>query len=1354
MLPPQTGRQPLPETSEEVRQALRKQHPQDSVDYFATDPNPDIRRLGKIALRRDDVNDQFALGDLCARRVLTDDKRLLVFYVAKTLIGYRRAIQFASNDVDRALAHRAVDEFIAWVLDVARSFPTRRNLAVALWAIAETEASALLALVDRKASWDDEAVIGGLLDAFRSNAGSATPGQRPTEDTEQPTFFDAEHRELALSQSQATMAEYNMLSAALSYEVENDPLSLFEEPLDATMDERPLDSLALSVGGMPTHGDSDDAQLRDPDVEADEANEFKIGDRIEGRYEVADLRRGGMGIVYLCYDHETRTPVAIKSFQGRFLENERAVARFFQEAVTWIHLDKHRHIVQARLVQNVAGRPHIILEHISGPEGLGPDLKSWIEHNRLDLKLSIEFGLHITLGMQHATRKVPGLVHRDLKPANILVTHDGIAKVTDFGLVRSIEVEDLSADEIEAELMHASSGSNDRLTRVGAVIGTAPYLSPEQVQSREVDVRSDIYAFGCLLYEMLVGRPIFKVRKFDAWLHAHLNEQPVFEDDAVANIPARLRALVLRCVEKAPANRPPNWGTLVDELSAIYLEVVGQPPVLEVTGPALEARELMDKGYSLTELRRYDEALEAYDDALALQPRYAWAWARKGRTLRLLNRHPEALAAYERALELDPRYAWAWRGKGMILERLDRWEEALVCYQKAAQINPKDAWHWCNQAEVLQHLGRDEEAIPLLYKALATDPSHATSWARLGQVYRQMKMYEESVAAYEQAVRLDAGYGWAHNGYGLALKMVGRTKEALLAFKKAARYQPDDVWHWYNITEALIELRQFDDAVEPAFEATRVDPKHAYSWAKLGQVLRYVRRQDEALDAYNRAIALDPAYAWAWNGKGIVLEQLGRYEEALEAYGSAVGAGEGDVWHFYNQGNVLVLLGRLEEAIPLLERAIEMKPGHTRSWARLGNALRQLGRHEEALAAYEQATASDPSFAWAWNEYGITLEALGRPQEALEAYRNASLSAPDDPIYLYQQADLLIQFGRNKEAAGLLDRALALDNTNANTWAKHGQALRRIDRLEESLRSFNRAVELDPGYAWAWNGRGLTLSALDARSEAIDSFRRATELSASDVWYWYNLGDALASAGRHDEALDALDRAAEINPEHAETLAKTGQTLRRLGRELEALTAYDQALLVNPQYAWAWNGRAQTLAALDRREEAVASYERAVAEDPGIIWYYTNWIDLLLDMQRRQEALVAVDKAVRQLPLNPIGWAHRGKVLRRLGEHEAAADSYRQATELDEGYGWAWNGLGLSQMALNQPREALESFQTALQSSPEDAWFWHNYGDALAALGDDKAARQAYERVLSIAPDHSLAQQKLRKIRKKLKGSD
>jgi tetratricopeptide (TPR) repeat protein len=1350
---PQTGRQPFPATDTQIRQELRKHHPQDNVDYFATDPNPEIRTLGRLALRRDDVNDQFALGDLCARRALTDDQRLLVFYVAKTLIGYRRAMQYSLNDVDRMLAHRAVNAFASWVVETALELPSRRNLAVALWTIAETESSALLRLVDKPAVWMNDSVMNRLLDAYRQQEPDPNIGRRiplPTTPDETGTIADGSVVAL-VSQTAATIADFGADEAAiLSMEMEVEAPVIRETIADETIadsfissEPEPSRSTQAQNRVNPAAGRAPQQQFyTEPDF--DLAHEFKIDDRIESRYEVADVRRGGMGIVYLCYDHDNREPVAIKSFQGKFLENDRAVARFFQEAVTWIHLEKHRHIVQARLVQNIAGRPHIILEHISGPEGLGPDLKSWIDHKRLDLAQSIEFGLHIALGMQHATKKVPGLVHRDLKPANILVTHDGIAKVTDFGLVRSLDVDDLPIVGLEAEMNGASLGSGgERLTRFGAIIGTAPYMSPEQCQSRDVDLRSDIYAFGCLLYEMVTGKPIFPARKFEAWLHAHIHETPHFDDHAMATLPTDLINLILYCVEKQPQFRPANWGVLVEALAKLYVSVTGQPPVLEVTGPALEARELMDKGYSLTELGRFAEALDAYDQAIALQPNYAWAWARKGRTLRLLNRYEEALACFNKSLEIEPNYAWAWRGKGMILERLDRWEEALLAHERAAEINPSDAWHWCNQADVLQHLKRTSEALPLLEKAVQVDPSHASSWAKLGQVHRLMKRYDQAIAAYEQAIHLEPSYAWAHNGYGLALKAVGRYKEALIAFKRAARYDTNDVWHWYNVTEMLIELRQYVDAVQPAQEATRVDPKHAPSWAKLGQVLRYVKRYEEALVAYDHAIALQPDYGWAINGKGIVMEQLGRYEDALACYQSASTSADADVWHWYNQGNVLVLLGRYEEALALLEKAVEINPTHTRSWARLGSALRHLDRYEEALNAYRKATDLDMGFAWAWNEQGITLERLGRSEEALKAYARASEAAPNDPFYIYQQADILIGMNEHRLALDLLERALRIDSSSASTWAKHGQVLRRLDRAEDSLRSFTRSVEIDPGYGWAWNGRGLTLSMLGRHEEALDSFRRAVEIAPDDVWFWYNLGDELVTVRRYNEALEALNRATRLNGRHAESWAKLGQALRRLGRYTEGLHAYDEALGINPHYAWAWNGRAQSLVSLGRREEAIASYERAIREDPHVIWYVVNFIDLLLELGRRDDAFHIIDDAVQRLPDNSTGWAQRGKVQRRLADYEGAVDSYRRALDLDMTYAWAWNGLGLALRELHRWGDARDCFRRATDYNPDDVWFWYNLGDALLRLDDPAGAVSAFRRALDIDPQHEPSQQKL-----------
>jgi tetratricopeptide (TPR) repeat protein len=1325
---PQSGRRPVELLPEDIREILRKRHKADRFDYFATDPDHDIRLLGRLALRRSDINDLFALGDLCAQHVETEDHRLRVFYVGKTLVAYQRALQAALLPTDRELARRMLHDFTAWVQAEALAYPSPRNVAVALWALAE----------DDPGVTPDPEALESLLHSYRQALGSV-------DDSDVTRFADARSDYGSfVTQSAATMVDYGVderILATHDDEVVESDETRVEKSVAQHQASVELDASGVKLGPLPRRSS------QTPD------DEFGVGDHIEGRYEVVDIRRGGMGIVYLCYDRDQREPVAIKTFQARFLNNERAVTRFNNEAVTWVKLEKHRHVVHARLVQNINGRPHIFLEHISAEEGYSPDLRGWIDHNRLDLRQAIEFGLHIALGMQHATRKVPGLVHRDLKPANILVTHDAIAKVTDFGLVRSLELEDipLAAEDSTPDDEPMLRGAP--LTRVGAVVGTAPYMSPEQCRSQPVDVRSDIYAFGCVLHEMLTGRHVFEARRFREWLDAHLQWTPRFKPREHDDIPVALQELTLYCLEKDPNQRPAHWGVLVDSLAQIYQQVTGQPAVLEVTGPALEARELMDKGYSLTELGRLNEALVAYDSAIALKPDYAWAWARRGRTLRVLGRYEEALRCYDRALEVQPSYAFAWNGKGIVLERMGHLERALACYQKAAEINPADVWHWCNQADVLVAMNRQREAIPLLEKALQQDPAHPNSWAKLGQVYRLLQDYPQSIKAYEQAIRRAPEYAWAHNGYGLSLKLNGQLEEALLSFKRAARYEPNEVWHWYNMVETLILLNQYEEAVHPAQRAVQVDPNHAPSWSKLGQVLRYVKRYEEALQAYDRSLALQPDSGWVINGKGIAYERMGRYEEALECYRRAADAG---VWlAYFNQANIMVRLGRNEEAVPLLEKATRVNPDHAKSWARLGSALRSLKRLNEALSAHRQATRLEPDYAWAWNEQGITLEMMGQYEEALQAYQQAHQHAPDDPLYLYQQADLLVSHTTNyAQALDLLNQALVRDGRNPRFWAKHGQALRRLNRYEEALTSYTRSIELDPTYAWAWNGRGLTLSALNRHEDALYCFQQASQADPQDVWYWYNQGDELTILGRLEEALVALDRALAVNPHHADSWAKRGQALRRMGQLQEALTAYDQALRLNPTFDFAWNGRGLILHALGHREEALASYQRASEQDPTNITYYISQIDVLLDMQQKEEALRVVDLAIKQQPENATLWARRGQVLRRIGDNESAIDSYQKALELDDAYAWAWNGQGLAFSALGRWEEALACYELAVHYNETDSWFWHNYGEALMNLDDHAQAIRAFEQALHLNPGHDQAREKLEQARQQTTKGD
>jgi len=216
------------------------------------------------------------------------------------------------------------------------------------------------------------------------------------------------------------------------------------------------------------------------------ATDWKIGDRIQNRWEIYKILRGGMGIVYVVYDHESHQAFAAKTFQDEIFARSPAIAhRFTQEALTWISLDAHQNVAQARAVQTIEGKPYLFLEYVSGG-----DLGGWIGTLRLteDLPQVLRFAFHFCDGMTHALAK--GIkAHRDIKPQNCLITGDGMLKVTDFGLAKVFD--DASLVETETPDIESLKLS---LTRTGMAAGTCTHMAPEQFDdAKRVDVRADIF---------------------------------------------------------------------------------------------------------------------------------------------------------------------------------------------------------------------------------------------------------------------------------------------------------------------------------------------------------------------------------------------------------------------------------------------------------------------------------------------------------------------------------------------------------------------------------------------------------------------------------------------------------------------------------------------------------------------------------------------------------------------------------------------------------------------------------------------------------------------------------------------
>jgi serine/threonine protein kinase/Flp pilus assembly protein TadD len=502
-----------------------------------------------------------------------------------------------------------------------------------------------------------------------------------------------------------------------------------------------------------------------------------------GPYEILGLLgTGGMGEVYLAEDTRLGRKVAIK------ISHERFSGRFEREASAISALN-HPNICTLYDV----GPNYLVMELVEGEL-----LRDWLKRTP-----AVERILEIAGQVLEALRAAHhvGIVHRDLKPQNIMVRFDGYVKVLDFGLAKRMPAAATARLESTVTVVD--------VTVPGQILGTVAYMSPEQILGQVVDERSDLFAFGIILYEMLTHQYPWPRTSHVDTMHAILHDDPS-EVDAASLGGAALAPVLQMLLRKNPAERYASAEATLEALTASVARASSGTRGTSRQKPVLPAKNRVVIA----------EAYEAY-----LKGRYCW----ERRTEKNLWKSKEY---YEQAIEKDPCYAPAWAGL-------------------AASYNMLAAYGASPRAETYPR------AKVAATRALELDSKLAEAWATLARIKTEYEWdWVGAEEMYKRAIELNPNYGTAHQAFAVHLAAVGRPLEAVAAAQRAREIEPLSTSISANVGWFYYLSRQYDRAEEECRKLTEMEPNYSYGHDFLGSVYLQIGKQQEAIAEIRQAVEL------------------------------------------------------------------------------------------------------------------------------------------------------------------------------------------------------------------------------------------------------------------------------------------------------------------------------------------------------------------------------------------------------------------------------------------------------------------------------------------------------------------
>ena len=706
-----------------------------------------------------------------------------------------------------------------------------------------------------------------------------------------------------------------------------------------------------------------------------------------GPYEIIEaIGQGGMGEVYRARDARLQRHVAIKTIAAGAVGDPAFLARFDREARAVAALS-HPNILSIYDVGTHDGIPYVAVELLDGAT-----LRWHIGASPLTLATVVDYAAQIGRGLAAAHDR--GIVHRDLKPENVFVTRDGRVKLLDFGLATE---PDASSD---------SGATRLGQTEQGMVLGTAGYMSPEQARGERTDTRSDIFAFGCVLYEMLAGRPAFSGDSRIETLHAVLKDHPADLAKLRPDVPPTLERVVRCSLEKTPEKRFQSARDLV-----IALETLTHAPNAHRSTAAPAAP------------RRARTTRPAVMAALAIAILVAAggvAW-KLSRGVRTPPPAPVVAASHDR------RPLLAILPFENISSSSNSYFAAGMTEEITARLSQLSALRVVGRAAVAQF--RDPRSqLPAMARELGIGSVVAgTVRENAGRVRVNVELLDAQsgeVLWSDQYDREGLDVFAAQSDIALRVSEALKASVTLEEQTRLGRRPTSSVAAYELFVRARTAPGKTTEdrhraTIELLRQAVTIDPRFAEAYSAIANGYYFLGAYGDltalprGLEAAHKALEIDPQLGAAHETLALNLQQMGRLQEALKEYRRAVALAPSDTDVLNDTSFGEVTAGRYDDAVSHARQALTLEPNTPVAYYHVGVPLLLLdddGRTERFLTAAAARFASPPAMRL---EVLLAFLDLRRGQTAAAVTRigAAAAKAPDNIEVLLTRAEMALFAG-------------------------------------------------------------------------------------------------------------------------------------------------------------------------------------------------------------------------------------------------------------------------------------------------------------------------------------------------------